>query len=65
MMKDLLRAASLGLELAAAVLIGAGLGYLFDAHFKTGPIGLVIGLIIGAAAGFWNLFEFSQNYGDS
>jgi ATP synthase protein I len=59
--KYLLEAASLGIEIAAAVFIGAGLGYWFDLRFASAPWGMVIGLALGAAAGFWNAYKFMKN----
>lgn len=49
--------ASLGFEMAAAVFVGAGLGYLADQYFKSEPWGMVAGIILGAMAGFWNLYK--------
>jgi F0F1-type ATP synthase assembly protein I len=63
-MKDLLRASTLGIELAAAVFVGAGLGYWFDRCFNSKPWGIAIGLVIGAAAGFWNVYKYSQTNGN-
>jgi ATP synthase protein I len=56
---DLLKAASLGLEIAVAVLLGAGAGYLADGRFKSSPWGMVAGLVIGAIAGLWNAYKFA------
>ena len=49
--------ASLGFEMAAAVFVGAGLGYWADKSFKSEPWGMVTGIILGALAGFWNLYK--------
>jgi ATP synthase protein I len=54
-----LQAASLGLEIAVAVFLGAGLGYLADSQLKSSPWGMVIGLMIGAVAGLWNAYKFA------
>jgi ATP synthase protein I len=54
-----LQAVSLGLEIAVAVFLGAGLGYLADGWLKSSPWGMVIGLSLGAAAGFWNAYKFT------
>ena len=37
---------------------GAGLGYLADGWLKSSPWGMVVGLCLGAAAGFWNAYKF-------
>ena len=55
----MLRAVSLGFEIATPVLLGAGIGYLLDRHFGWGPWGMVAGVIIGAVAGFWNAYKFA------
>lgn len=38
-------------DFIAAALVGTGLGYGFDAWQETSPWGLVVGLMIGSAAG--------------
>ena len=53
-MKGVLGIASIGLELAAAVTIGAALGYLLDGWLKTAPWGMVAGVVLGSMAGIWN-----------
>ena len=58
---DFMRAASLGLEVAVAVFLGAYVGYQVDLHFRSGPWGMVIGLVIGSIAGFWNAYKFAVN----
>ncbi len=63
-MNNLLRASSLGIELAAAVFVGAGLGYWFDLYFRTKPWGMAVGFVIGAAAGLWNVYKYSKNDGN-
>lgn len=61
MKNSYLKAASLGLEIAVAVFLGAGLGYLADGWLKSSPWGMVIGLCLGAAAGFWNAYKLTAN----
>lgn len=56
---DFLRAASLGLEIAVAVFLGAGGGYFLDLRFQSSPWLMVAGLVIGAIAGFWNAYKFA------
>jgi ATP synthase protein I len=46
-----------GSELSAGVLVGCGVGYVLDRQFDTSPIGLIIFLMIGFAAGFWNIYR--------
>lgn len=58
---DFMRAASLGLEIAVAVFLGAFIGYEVDLYFKTGPWGMVAGVVIGSIAGFWNAYKFAMS----
>ncbi len=58
---DFMRAASLGLEVAAAVFLGALIGYWIDLYLKTGPWGMVIGVVVGSIAGFWNAYKFAMS----
>lgn len=44
-------------ELFAGVLVGTIIGYFFDDIFDTLPIFLIIFIILGAAAGFWNVYK--------
>ena len=59
-MKNLLQAASMGLEIVVSVFLCAGLGYLIDVRFSTKPWGLAAGVLIGAAAGFWTVYKNSS-----
>ena len=51
------RFGNLGIELVAAVLIGTGGGYALDRWLGTIPLFLLIGFILGSAAGFLNIFR--------
>lgn len=44
--------AGLGLTLAVATAIGVGVGILADRWLGSGPWGLILGLLLGVAAGF-------------
>jgi ATP synthase protein I len=46
-----------GIELFAGVMVGAIIGYFFDEVFGTMPIFLIIFIILGAFAGFWNVYK--------
>ena len=54
----LLKGLSLGIELAAPVLLLALLGRLIDKQFGVFPYGMVIGVVVGAIVGFWNVVKF-------
>ena len=58
--KDLAFFSSMGLAMALSIAIGAGLGYYIDGKFGTNPWGLYIGLGLGIAAAFRNLFYLYQ-----
>lgn len=55
--KDYLDASTLGIELVVSVLIGAGAGYWLDKRLNTFPWLTVVGLILGAAAGFLSAYR--------
>lgn len=57
MIKSYLRAGSLGIEIAAAVFICAFLGYKADEILKSAPWGMVVGVVVGACAGFLNVIR--------
>lgn len=44
---------SIGLNWAAAILIGLFGGRWVDGRLHTGPLFLLLGLLLGMAAGFW------------
>ena len=54
-MSGLARGMRIGTEFIAAVLVGAGLGYLIDLGLGTSPWGLLIMLMVGFAAGILNV----------
>lgn len=58
--KDLAFFSSTGLAMALSVAIGAGGGYYIDEKFGTNPWGLYIGLGLGIAAAFKNLYYLYQ-----
>lgn len=51
------RGMRIGTEFIAAVLVGAGLGYLIDLGLGTSPWGLLILLLMGFAAGILNVIR--------
>ena len=44
-------------EIVAALIVGAGIGLLVDNYFNTKPFGLIIFFILGALAGFLNVYR--------
>ena len=47
-------------EFVAAVIVGAGIGWLVDYWTGAKPWGLVVFLGLGAAAGFWNVYRLAM-----
>ena len=46
-------------EFVAAVIVGAGIGWLVDTWTGAKPWGIVVFLGLGAAAGFWNVYRLA------
>jgi len=47
-------------EFVAAVIVGAGIGWGIDRAAGTSPAFLIIFLLMGAAAGFWNVYRIAM-----
>lgn len=57
------QAVRIGTELLAALIVGGGLGWVADTYlFASGPWGLVVGLILGAAAGIRSAYRSGQRW---
>jgi ATP synthase protein I len=57
------QAVRIGTELLAALIVGGGLGWLADTYlFSTQPWGLVVGLVLGTAAGIRNAYRLAQRW---
>jgi len=54
---DGLRLSTVGLTLALSIGIGAGIGVWLDGRFGTEPALTVVGFLLGAVAGFRELFR--------
>ena len=54
-MSGMARGLRIGTEFIAAILVGAGFGYLIDLGLGTSPWGLLIMLLVGFAAGILNV----------
>jgi F0F1-type ATP synthase assembly protein I len=55
--------AAAGFELAASVLLGLFGGQWLDRRLGTAPLFLLVGVLLGMAAGFWNLYRLSLRIG--
>ena len=51
----------IGVELFAAVFVGAGIGYLADDLFGTKPWLIVVFLFLGGAAGILNVYRLAKS----
>jgi ATP synthase protein I len=54
---------ALGVQLAATVVIMFYLGYWADDYLETRPWLMLVGLVIGSAAGFYNFFKTVSDLG--
>ncbi|MBL8596505.1 MAG: AtpZ/AtpI family protein [Devosia sp.] len=55
------RAMRLGTEFIAAILVGAGAGYLLDRWLNTAPWLMLVMLLIGFAAGVLNVVRAAES----
>ncbi|MBC8055244.1 MAG: AtpZ/AtpI family protein [Rhizobiales bacterium] len=53
----------IGTELVVGVVIGAGGGYALDRWLGTAPWLMILGLVVGFAAGLRNVFRLTAEYG--
>ena len=54
-------ATRIGVDLVVATLIRTGIGYFADQYFNSSPWLLILGVLVGSAAGFLNIFRFVQS----
>ena len=55
----------IGTELVVAVIVGGVIGYFLDNWLGTKPWLLILFLLLGNAAGLWNIFRLTNNQGYS
>lgn len=58
-------AIKLGVDFVSAVLVGVIIGYWCDRFFTTSPIFLIIFIVLGAIAGFRNVYKYATNVMES
>ena len=58
------RLSSLGIELVVAILFGSLIGYWADTYFKSEPVGLFVGMLIGFAAAIRSVKKTLQYVAD-
>jgi F0F1-type ATP synthase assembly protein I len=52
---------SSGFQLAGSLLLFGWIGSLIDKNFSIGPIGLVVGLVIGGIASLFQIWKMTSN----
>ena len=50
-------------EFVAAALVGGFIGWAIDNWLGTTPFGLIVFLLLGTAAGFWNVYKIAAGTG--
>ena len=48
-------------EIVAALVVGVGIGIIVDNYFNSQPFGLIIFFILGALAGFLNVYRVMRD----
>jgi ATP synthase protein I len=51
-------------EMAAALVVGAGIGWLMDSWLGTGPWGMLVFLFVGFVAGILNAYRTARRIAD-
>ena len=59
------KAIKAGTDFIAALVVGVVLGYWIDRWLHTTPIGIIIFLFLGFAAGFMNLYRSQTGHDDT
>lgn len=49
-----------GIELVVGVVVGGGIGWVFDSWLGTSPLMLIVFFLLGAAAGMYNVFRIAR-----
>jgi len=55
------KASAIGLQFALSIALGAWGGNWIDTRFGTAPYGIMVGLLLGAAAGFRDLYRLARD----
>ncbi len=55
----------IGVELVASLMVGGGIGFMLDRWLGTGPWLMVVFFLLGAAAGFMNVYRVMAGMGHS
>jgi ATP synthase protein I len=53
----------MGIELVSALAVGTAMGWGLDKWLGTGPWMLIIGIVLGGAAGVLNVYRFASGFG--
>lgn len=52
-------------DFVSSVLGGLGIGYVLDTYADTKPWGMIVMMLLGVVAGFWNIFRLVSGNGYS
>ena len=58
-------ALKLGVDFVSAIIVGIIIGYWCDKIFETSPLFLIIFIILGAIAGFLNVYKYATKIMES
>ena len=53
------------IDMVSSIFVGVGIGYIGDQYWSYGPIGMIMGFMFGAAAGFLNVYKAVKKYTSS
>lgn len=56
-------AARIGVELVVSTMVGTATGYFIDRWLDTGPIFLILGVVVGGAAGMLSVYRSATRSG--
>ena len=57
------QAVRMATDLLAALIVGGGLGWVFDTYlFDSTPLGMIAGLVLGIVAGIRNAYRSAQRW---
>ena len=57
-----IKAFRIGSEIIVATAVGGGIGFSVDSWLNSKPWFLIVFLLLGNAAGLWNVFRFTRGY---
>lgn len=52
-------------DMVSGIAVGIGLGWVFEKYVDWHPWGIIVGFLLGAVAGFRNVYRMLKKYGYS